>query len=78
MGLWHGASWNFVILGGIHGAGPGDSPGLDGWNPLARLKGPADYQVMWTLFSHLLTLAVVLVSIRFLPGRIRFGCARLL
>jgi alginate O-acetyltransferase complex protein AlgI len=58
-GLWHGASWNFVIWGAIHGAalaahrGFDRSPSVAG--PLRRLPG-------WTSLSWLLTMVVVFVA----------------
>ncbi len=55
-GLWHGASWNFLIWGGYHGtllaverAARGDRRNREGWTWL--------YPVRW-----LLTLALVMVG----------------
>jgi len=60
-GLWHGASWNFVIWGGIHGASlavnrmwslrPGDLKRL---HPMLRMASVP--------LAHILTLGVVLVG----------------
>ena len=65
VGLWHGPSWNFVIFGGIHGLALAIHKVWTVWKPLARLKDRPMYQVMWALFSHLLTLAVVLLAFVF-------------
>ena len=51
-GLWHGASWSFVVWGLYHGAFLAlERAGLSKW--LGRV---------WPLFSHLYTLLVVLVG----------------
>ena len=51
-GLWHGASWSFVVWGLYHGAFLAlERAGLSKW--LERV---------WPLFSHLYTLLVVLVG----------------
>ncbi|MDH4230112.1 MAG: MBOAT family protein [Nitrospirota bacterium] len=51
-GLWHGASWNFVIWGLLHGA----FLGLER-SPLGRLLGRT-----WAPVQHLYTLLVVMVA----------------
>jgi alginate O-acetyltransferase complex protein AlgI len=64
-GLWHGASWNFVIWGVIHGAALTSHRVWVTWNPLAALKNRRAYQWLWPAFSHLLTLGVVVLSMVF-------------
>jgi alginate O-acetyltransferase complex protein AlgI len=64
-GLWHGASWNFVIWGGIHGGALASHKVWTAWNPLAALKNQRVFQSMGALFSHLLTLGVVVLSMVF-------------
>lgn len=61
-GLWHGASWTFVIWGGIHGAALSIHKLWTTWNPLSSLKNVRSYRLLWTPFSHLLTLAVVVLG----------------
>jgi alginate O-acetyltransferase complex protein AlgI len=61
-GLWHGAGWNFVIWGGIHGVALAVNRAWMTWNPLSKLAGRPVFQAMWTLFSRLLTLSIVLVA----------------
>jgi alginate O-acetyltransferase complex protein AlgI len=61
-GLWHGASWNFVFWGGIHGVSLAIHRGWKSWDPLSSLKNRQTFQFVWTLFSRLLTLGVVLVG----------------
>src|SRR5205807_5543381 len=59
-GLWHGASWNFVIFGGIHGAGLAAHIVWTKWKGRAALKQWPLYQFLWGLLSHFLTLGVIL------------------
>jgi alginate O-acetyltransferase complex protein AlgI len=47
-GLWHGASWNFVIWGGIHGGMLGLERKLGSAHPLRRL--PPAFSVACTFF----------------------------
>ncbi len=61
-GLWHGASWNFVLWGGIHGVSLAIHRAWVAWNPLAPLKNNSGFQFVWTLVSRLMTLSVVLVG----------------
>ena len=61
-GLWHGASWNFVFWGGLHGSALAIHRAWKTWNPLASFEGNTVFKVMWTLFSRGLTLFVVLVG----------------
>jgi alginate O-acetyltransferase complex protein AlgI len=62
VGLWHGASWNFVIWGGMHGAALAAHRGWTAWHPLASLTHHRAFQSVWALFSRLLTLGVVLLA----------------
>jgi alginate O-acetyltransferase complex protein AlgI len=64
-GLWHGASWNFVIWGGIHGGALAAHKAWTSWDPLAALKHRPAFQRMWGGCSHLLTLGVVVLSMVF-------------
>jgi alginate O-acetyltransferase complex protein AlgI len=61
-GLWHGASWNFVIWGGIHGAALALHKAWTVWKPLASLKDNAIFQPIWTWLARALTLGVVLLG----------------
>jgi alginate O-acetyltransferase complex protein AlgI len=61
-GLWHGASWNFVLWGGLHGCALAIHRVWKNWDPLAALMGNAAFRLIWTPFAHLLTLGVVLVG----------------
>ncbi len=61
-GLWHGASWNFVIWGGLHGILLGlhravRAPGLDDNRPL----GPGD---LWRVAAMFHAVALLLVVFR--------------
>ena len=59
-GLWHGASWNFVIWGGYHGAllslervFRGNRPVRDDWNWLYPLKAIVTFSLVmigWVFF----------------------------
>ena len=64
-GLWHGASWNFVIWGGIHGAALSAHKAWATWNPLAAMKNQPLFRPLWNLFSRLLTLSVVVLAMVF-------------
>jgi alginate O-acetyltransferase complex protein AlgI len=61
-GLWHGAGWNFVIWGGIHGVALAVDRAWTTWNPLCGLADRPVFQLVWTLFSRLLTLSIVLLA----------------
>ena len=61
-GLWHGASWNFVFWGGLHGVSLGIHKAWMAWNPLASLNIHPIPRAAWSLFSRLLTLGVVLLG----------------
>jgi alginate O-acetyltransferase complex protein AlgI len=62
-GLWHGASWNFVLWGTLHGGALAVHKGWSAWDPLPeRLKLNPAFQVMWSVLSRALTLGIVLVG----------------
>lgn len=61
-GLWHGASWNFVFWGGLHGAALAVHRAWKAWNPLASLDRRPAFQLAWNVLARLLTLGVVLVG----------------
>ena len=61
-GLWHGASWNFVFWGGLHGVSLAIHKVWTSWNPLAPLQGRPEFRAVWQLFSRVLTLSVVLLG----------------
>lgn len=61
-GLWHGASWNFVLWGGMHGIALGIHRLWSAWDPLMRLEAGRVLRPVWTVFSHLLTLGIVVVG----------------
>ena len=61
-GLWHGASWNFVIWGGIHGASLAIHRAWTVWNPLPAIRNHAVFRFVWSLLSRLLTLAVIFLA----------------
>jgi alginate O-acetyltransferase complex protein AlgI len=61
-GLWHGASWNFVFWGGLHGVALAIHRAWKAWNPLAMLNGNPAFQIAWNIVARVLTLAVVLVG----------------
>ena len=64
-GLWHGASWNYVIWGGIHGAALSIHKLWTMWKPLAGLKNNPIYQMVAAMSSHILTLGVVMLGMVF-------------
>lgn len=61
-GLWHGASWTFVIWGGIHGASLAVHRAWTVWDPIAPLRGQVGFRAVWNLFSRSLTLTVVMLA----------------
>jgi alginate O-acetyltransferase complex protein AlgI len=61
-GLWHGASWNFVIWGGLHGAAlAAHKLWLAVTRSATEQLGGVQKQ-LWEMASHAGTLAVVLVG----------------
>jgi alginate O-acetyltransferase complex protein AlgI len=61
-GLWHGASWNFVFWGGIHGAALAIHRAWKIWDPLAACAENPGFRYGWNLFARFLTLVVVLTA----------------
>ncbi|MGA2401898.1 MAG: MBOAT family O-acyltransferase [Syntrophobacteraceae bacterium] len=61
-GLWHGASWNFVLWGGIHGASLAIHRLWKAFNPLSSLKKFPGVQSIAVLISRILTLGIVLLG----------------
>ena len=61
-GLWHGASWNFVLWGGLHGVALATHKFWASRNPLKGLEQHSLLLFVWTQFSRLLTLGVVLLG----------------
>lgn len=57
-GLWHGASWNFVIWGGIHGV----ALALNRWFGASRLPPGVKSVFTWKPMAWLLTMATVFVA----------------
>ena len=68
-GLWHGASWNFVLWGGLHGASLAIHRKWKTWSLPSLLKDHPAFQIASTLFSRLLTLGVVLLGWIFFRAR---------
>jgi alginate O-acetyltransferase complex protein AlgI len=68
-GLWHGASWNFIVWGGIHGLSLSIHKAWSTWDPLASLKHCSIIWKAWTMCSRLLTLGVVCVGWIFFRAR---------
>jgi alginate O-acetyltransferase complex protein AlgI len=52
-GLWHGASWNFVVWGGIHGVWLASERAMGKRSPYGRLPRPL--RVAFTFFGVLIT-----------------------
>jgi alginate O-acetyltransferase complex protein AlgI len=61
-GLWHGASWNFVFWGAMHGAALAVHKAWMSLNPLRSLKSQPALQFAGTVCARVLTLSVVLVG----------------
>ena len=61
-GLWHGASWNFVLWGGLHGVSLAIHRAWNAWGPLAWLHNIPGFRFIATFFSRLMTVAVVLLG----------------
>ncbi len=68
-GLWHGASWTFVFWGGMHGAALAIHRAWKIWNPFASALRSRGFATLWSLFSRVLTLSVVLVGWVFFRAR---------
>ena len=65
-GLWHGASWNFVIWGGIHGVALIAHKIWSGWRISRDLSSPSWWRL---LASRGLTMGVVLIGWIFFRAR---------
>jgi alginate O-acetyltransferase complex protein AlgI len=61
-GLWHGASWNFVFWGALHGGALAIHKAWSTLNPFGNLNKQPFFQFAWRLFSRVLTLGVVLLG----------------
>jgi alginate O-acetyltransferase complex protein AlgI len=61
-GLWHGASWNFVLWGFLHGVALSVHRIWKAANPLPVLERNLAMRWGWNIFSRLLTLFIVLVG----------------
>jgi len=59
-GLWHGASWNFVFWGGLHGVCLAIHKAWMAFHPFASWNAPRPFRTAWSLCARLLTLGVVL------------------
>ncbi|MEP7729356.1 MBOAT family O-acyltransferase [Marinomonas primoryensis] len=57
-GLWHGASWNFIIWGAIHGG----ALVVNRWFELANISSSITAFFRWKPIAWLLTMTVVFVS----------------
>jgi alginate O-acetyltransferase complex protein AlgI len=64
-GLWHGASWNFIVWGAIHGGALAAHKVWTVWKPLEQLKKQKTIRLIWTMIAHLLTMSVVVISMIF-------------
>jgi alginate O-acetyltransferase complex protein AlgI len=63
-GLWHGASWNFVFWGGLHGAAlVAHKVWTDGVAPRLRLPGALSLVVSWGMTFGFVTVAWVFFRI---------------
>ena len=67
-GLWHGAAWNYVVWGGIHGLSMAGHVAWRAWNPLRLMRRFRLFNITWAALSHSLTLAIVLLSSVVLQG----------
>jgi alginate O-acetyltransferase complex protein AlgI len=61
-GLWHGASWNFVFWGGLHGVSLVIHRAWRAWDPLVSMENRHRFQFLFNLFSRLLTLSIILLG----------------
>jgi len=62
-GLWHGASWNFVFWGGLHGVALATHKAWKCWTPfVVLLNNRPAFRIVWSVVSRFLTLSVVLVG----------------
>lgn len=61
-GLWHGASWNFIIWGGFHGVCLALHRLWQAYHPTASLQKSSVFRVFENFAARVLTLAVVLLG----------------
>jgi len=61
-GLWHGASWNFIFWGVLHGACLAIHRIWKGLDPLKSLNTYPVFRLAWGGFSRVLTLGIVLIG----------------
>src|SRR6185436_14683618 len=62
VGLWHGASWNFVVFGLIHGLALALHKIWTTYNPLKPFKHRAVVRVGWGIVAHALTLSLLAMT----------------
>ena len=65
-GLWHGATWGFVLWGGLQGLALATHKVWSTLNPLRSLPKTGPARNAWNTFSRVLTLGSVLLSWVFL------------
>lgn len=65
-GLWHGATWGFVLWGGLQGLALATHKIWSSLNPLRSLPKTGPARSAWNTFSRVLTLGSVLLSWVFL------------
>lgn len=61
-GLWHGASWNFVFWGGLHGAALTVDRVWSTWSVRRSRRWPIGLRACTSVLSRLATLGVILVG----------------
>ena len=67
-GLWHGASWNFVFWGGLHGVSLAIHKAWMAWNPLAALNTHPGFSLGLGLFLSALNARNSPAGMDILPG----------
>ncbi|MFO1313545.1 MAG: MBOAT family protein [Burkholderiales bacterium] len=61
-GLWHGASWNFVFWGCLHGIALAAHRAWKGWGITEILERNSTSRACWNVVSRILTLGLVLIA----------------
>jgi alginate O-acetyltransferase complex protein AlgI len=61
-GFWHGASWNFVFWGGLHGGALAMHRAWKSWAFHASLRDLHGFRLLSNFFSRVSTLSVVLIG----------------
>jgi alginate O-acetyltransferase complex protein AlgI len=61
-GLWHGASWNFVFWGGLHGVALASHRVWKSWALPASLRDLPGFRILSNFFSRVSTLGVVVLG----------------